>query len=343
MLKKTATVTATAAALLMSTFGSPVFANGWGGVTCSETPTPDCQLGAGTPGASGGSGHGHVGAGHHPGPGHGASGSQGSGGDSATDGGSDLANCAYVPSDYQPPSGVTAVGYLRRLPRSHESNDGSHVDLVAETWHLMPTRQDAGPVPGQQGSWYVWRCTGPGNVDAVFHPPIWIAAGQPAPGRPALPSPAQMAQVALRQLRLPTPGISANPAGEQLVRLPTWMWLSAGWQPVSATAAVPGVSVTATATPMSVSWSMGDGHTVQCAGRGTPFPGGTNPAAPSPDCGHTYSASSAGQPGQAYSVSATVHWKVTWAGAGQNGVFPDMTTTANAAFRVAEAQALNTG
>jgi len=34
---------------------------------------------------------------------------------------------------------------------------------------------------------------------------------------------------------------------------------------------------------------------------------------------------------------------VTWAGAGQGGVFPDMTTTGNAAFRVAESQALNNG
>ncbi|MCX4561653.1 hypothetical protein [Streptomyces phaeochromogenes] len=42
-------------------------------------------------------------------------------------------------------------------------------------------------------------------------------------------------------------------------------------------------------------------------------------------------------------MSATVHWTVTWAGAGQSGVFPDLTTTSTAAFRVAESQALNNG
>jgi hypothetical protein len=144
-------------------------------------------------------------------------------------------------------------------------------------------------------------------------------------------------------LRLPTPSIAANPAGEQLVNLPTWMWLSSGWGPVSATATVPGVSVTATATPTSVTWSMGDGSTVTCTDAGTPFHPGTAPTASSPDCGHTYQTSSASQAGQAFPVSATVHWIVTWAGGGQGGVFPNMTTTGNAAFRVAESQALNNG
>jgi len=101
--------------------------------------------------------------------------------------------------------------------------------------------------------------------------------------------------------------------------------------------------VTATATPTSVVWSMGDGSTVTCTGAGTPFHPGTAPTASSPDCGHTYRTSSASQAGQAFPVSATVHWGVTWAGAGQGGVFPDLTTTGNTAFRVAESQALNNG
>ena len=42
-------------------------------------------------------------------------------------------------------------------------------------------------------------------------------------------------------------------------------------------------------------------------------------------------------------MTATVHWSVTWSGAGQGGTLPDITTTGNAAFRVAQAQALNNG
>ncbi|WP_246127716.1 hypothetical protein [Amycolatopsis rhizosphaerae] len=176
-------------------------------------------------------------------------------------------------------------------------------------------------------------------TDGLFRPPVWIADGQPA--QP--PTPVELAARARAQLRLPNPALAANPAGEQLVNLPTWLWLSSGWGSVSATASVPGVSVTATATPVSVTWSMGDGNTVTCQGAGTAFRPGTEPKAPSPDCGHTYRTSSAGQTGQAFPVTATVHWTVTWSGAGQSGTFPDMTTTGNSTFRVAEARALNIG
>ncbi|MDF2258385.1 hypothetical protein [Streptantibioticus ferralitis] len=208
---------------------------------------------------------------------------------------------------------------------------------------LAPVTQVADPNSGQSGAWYVYKCTGQGVHDAVYRPPVWIQNG-PQGGGPARPSPAQLAQVARNQLGLPSPRIEANPAGEQLVNLPTWLWLDRGsWGPVSATASVPGVSVTATARPTSVTWTMGDGRTVTCKGPGTPFSASGSPKSSSPTCGYTYRSSSAGQPGQAYAVSATVHWTVTWSGAGQAGAFPDMTTTSNAAFRVAESQALNSG
>ncbi|CAM3756100.1 ATP/GTP-binding protein [Kibdelosporangium persicum] len=195
--------------------------------------------------------------------------------------------------------------------------------------------QPPGQPPEGPGGWFMVLC----SADGKNHQgPIWIPAEGSA--TPIL-SPAQVAEMARKRLQLPTPRISANPAGDQLVNLPTWMWLSSGWEPVSATASVPGVSVTATAKPTSVSWSMGDGSTVTCTGAGTPFRAGSDPRAPSPDCGHTYRTSSAKQAGQAFPVTATVHWAVTWSGAGQGGTFPNLTTTGNAAFRVAESQALN--
>ena len=40
-------------------------------------------------------------------------------------------------------------------------------------------------------------------------------------------------------------------------------------------------------------------------------------------------------------IRASVHWTVTWSGAGQAGTYPDMVTESAAAFRVAESQALN--
>ena len=109
------------------------------------------------------------------------------------------------------------------------------------------------------------------------------------------------------------------------------------------TATVPGESVTATATPVSVTWHPGDGSTVTCQGAGTPYTSADNPGSASPDCGHTYTTSSAGQPGGAFQATATITWDITWRGAGgAGGVLPPLFTTAVAAFQVAESQALDT-
>lgn len=203
----------------------------------------------------------------------------------------------------------------------------------------------AGPGPGQEtpkepGGWFMLLCS-PDGKDPDSRGPIWVPAGADAP--PPL-TPEQVAQIARRQLRPPAPKIMASPAGDQLVNLPTWMWLDRGsWTAVSATASVPGVSVTAIARPTSVIWSMGDGSSVTCTGAGSPFPAGSDPKSASPDCGHTYKASSAGRPAEAFPVTATVQWTVSWSGAGQSGTFPNLSTNASAAFRVAESQGITTG
>jgi hypothetical protein len=174
--------------------------------------------------------------------------------------------------------------------------------------------------------------------------PVGVA-GPPAAG-PAPPPPAVLAQLAVRYLRLPDPVIRSSPApgALQLTGLPTWMWVApAAWRPESKTAQVPGESVTATATPVSASWQMGDGRTVTCHGPGTPYPGGGNPAASSPTCGYTYTRSSAGQPSAAYHVTVTITWDITWAGpGGAGGALPPLFTAAAAAMRVAESQAVDT-
>jgi hypothetical protein len=178
------------------------------------------------------------------------------------------------------------------------------------------------------GSWYQGTC----SLTGAMHHPVLV---------PEL-SPAEVARLARNQLRLPAPAPAANPAGIQLVNLPTWLWLTSGWETVTATASVPGVTITATAHPSAVTWEMGDGALVTCTGPGTPYRATNDPRSPSPDCGHTYRRSSAAQLGGAYPVQVVVHWSVRWAGAGESGTFPEMTTTSSTSFRVAESQALNT-
>jgi hypothetical protein len=173
--------------------------------------------------------------------------------------------------------------------------------------------------------------------------PIPGPGGPPAGGLPV--SPAVLAQTAVKHLALQSPLIEASPpvGVDQLVNVPTWLWLAGPWNPVQATAAVPGVSVTATAVPQLVTWRMGDGSVVVCHGPGTPFGSGDNPAAPSPKCGHTYRESSASAPGGVFTVTATITWNVTWAGGGGNGAFGGLTTTAAVQMPVAESQAIVTG
>ncbi len=157
-------------------------------------------------------------------------------------------------------------------------------------------------------------------------------------------SPAQLARIARSRLVLPTPTITVNPAGTALTNLPVWLTLSSGWQQESATAAVPGVSVTATASPTKVVFDMGNGTSVTCTSPGTVYrPGVDDPRSASPDCGATYSAPSVGRPGEAYQITATVTFSVAWAGAGQAGVLEGLTSTGTTTLRVAESQAVITG
>ncbi|MBL7487768.1 hypothetical protein I6A60_38715 [Frankia sp. AgB1.9] len=177
--------------------------------------------------------------------------------------------------------------------------------------------------------------------DTLYRPPIWLP-DPPAAG-PAV-DPRALAEQARDHLRLAGPRIAMSPVADQLVRLPTWLWLdAAGWNQVAATAAADGVSVTAVARPVQVTWSMGDGVTVTCTGPGTPFPAHADPKAASPDCGYTYRSRSLDSPGGVFRVTATVRWDVSWAGAGRAGVFPGLTTVSAAAARVIDIPALTTG
>jgi hypothetical protein len=253
-----------------------------------------------------------------------------------------LADCSYKRSDYTPPPGVVQTGF------GGSAGTGRRVEPAVLTVSARPAAAEPvagadGPQPGEKGAWYVYKCTQDGVLDGVYRPPVWIADAPAGKGAAPKPSPAQLAQAAYDQLRLPSLTIEANPAQEQLVGLPTWLWMGRGqWKPVTATASVPGVLVTATAQPTSVLWDLGDGSSVTCAGPGTPYTAAGGPKRGS-SCGHTYRVSSAGRPGGAFAVSATVRWTVTWAGAGQAGAFPGLTTVSDTQFRVAESQALNGG
>lgn len=164
---------------------------------------------------------------------------------------------------------------------------------------------------------------------------------------PTASSARALAEKAYKTLDMPRPQVVMSPAAgiPQLVGLPVWLWLKPGsWVPKSSTVSAGAISVTATATPQRVVWSMGDGATVTCAGPGTPYPDQPIGAgvASSPTCGHTFHRTSAAEPRGSFSVMATIVWRVDWKGFGPGGTFPDVESSVSLPMRVVEAAALVT-
>ncbi|MGY4898623.1 hypothetical protein ACWEEK_23950 [Micromonospora aurantiaca (nom. illeg.)] len=205
--------------------------------------------------------------------------------------------------------------------------------------HWEPVDVDRPPPAGKGpgGGWYAWTCVGNGLGSQGT--PVWL-------DRAPVVDPAVLAQTARSRLRLPEPGIRTNPDTVPfvLVRVPVWLWVDpVTWEARSARASVPGVSVTATATPTKVRWSFGDGSPdLTCVGPGKPWTSGTDPRAASP-CGHTYTRSSATERDTVFTLRATVTWSVTWSGPGGGGTLAPLTTTSTVTVRVAQSQAVVEG
>ncbi|GIJ08394.1 hypothetical protein ACFFMR_29385 [Micromonospora andamanensis] len=200
------------------------------------------------------------------------------------------------------------------------------------SWLLVNSDRPPPAGKGPEGGWYARTCLSDGVGTQAT--PVWL---DQAPGVDL----SGLAQIARSRLSLTAPRIRTNPDTEPfvLVRVPVWLWVDpVTWQAHSATASVPGVTVTVQATPTRVRWSLGDGtKDLTCRGPGQPWTPDTDPLAASP-CGHTYTRSSATAPNNAFRLRATVTWSVTWSGPGAGGVLDPLTTTATIRMRVGQSQ-----
>jgi hypothetical protein len=143
----------------------------------------------------------------------------------------------------------------------------------------------------------------------------------------------QAAAMAVARLQLPTiaPGIGPspklNPWNMAAVGYPLWLWADGPTHVGPITDSVGGLSVSLDADVSSLTFRMGDGHSINCAGSGHEWTPAVEPGAKSPSCGYSYSKPSL--PGGKYTVAAMANWAVTWTSNGQSGVInvPAVATT----------------
>ncbi len=176
---------------------------------------------------------------------------------------------------------------------------------------------------------------------------IWMWSANPPPNSGTGPTPREVAQLAIADMQLTAINIGIAPkAGDGsvgIVGMPVWMWAANPnvhtWGPSTASASAGGVTVTATARVLKVTWDMGDGNKVVCTKPGTPYKAAYGKKK-SPDCGHVYTTSSASEPGDTYTVTATSDWVIEWEGAGQTGTIRLNGLVREAQIAIGEAQVL---
>ncbi|WP_235736797.1 hypothetical protein [Nocardioides alcanivorans] len=290
-----------------------------------------------------------------------------------------VADSKTVCQQTHPTTGKCLVWVVVEVPGSENVDDGPKDTGSGQSCYWDGTKQGIskpppGPVPctSEYGYWsnsyrcYIrlldpqppagdpaWKGHEPGDgavydcyqpqTDLLIH--IW--ADNPPENSGAGPNPRDVAQLAIDDmaLRAIDVGITPQPGANRigLVGMPVWMWAANPdehtYGPITATASAGGITITATANVQNVAWQMGDGTTVECRTPGTPYKAAYGKK-PSPDCGHVYTKSSAGEPGGTYTVTATSSWVITWEGAGQTGTIRLDGLQRSVEITVGEAQVL---
>jgi enoyl reductase len=204
-----------------------------------------------------------------------------------------------------------------------------------------------------KGYWwgaFVDRSYPPGWDSCYDKEYLWVDKGDPPPKVPNAVTPKVLAELAYKELRVPSTQVELSPGGATLVNLATWVWLdTAKFRPVSVTASVPvlGIQATTTATPVSLTLEPGtsDATTNPASGVcpikngriGVPY--SDDKVNETPPCGVTYLRSSVDG---AYHLKATITWQIHWTGTGEKGqTLPDGRFGTVQDVVVKEAQAVN--
>ena len=246
-------------------------------------------------------------------------------------------------------------------PGAGAAGDGGGSGVACTLTSLTPDDYasfDLQPGGDTPGAWDFVSCgdsaEDPGGSGGVLR---WIPAptGPAATAVPAAPgTPAMVvAARAASSIDLPTPTIELNPVGFSVVNVATWLAVDRSlWRPWTASASAGGVTARAVATPTSVTWTMGDGHSVRCDTPGQVFDPDLPAGEQSSTCQYTYATSSAGLPSAdgdpddaAFTITATISWAVTWTavGAAGGGTLPPLETRSSVSRRVEQVESVGVG
>jgi hypothetical protein len=140
----------------------------------------------------------------------------------------------------------------------------------------------------------------------------------------------------------PVPATSPGIGVDQIVGLPTWLWIDdAAWRPQVVQARLAGFEIAVTAAPARVEWALGEDEAarVTCGGPGTPWdPAGGD--GQRTDCSYVYQFVPEA-PAVTYPASATLVWDVSYTLNGQaGGDLGENATATTFDLRVTERQAV---
>lgn len=174
---------------------------------------------------------------------------------------------------------------------------------------------------------------------------VWGPIGGCRPNPVAPTRPVDLMEREWSRVPVPVPEVVTAPPRQAVGRvgLPEWFWLDpAQTAAVTRRAQAGPIWVELTARPQRLVITPGPGMApVACPSLGTAYAPGTSSEQA---CTYTYSRSSAGLPGSAYVVTATVVWGGTWRGSGgAGGALTPIGVSTTFAVRIGEAQGLNVG
>lgn len=201
---------------------------------------------------------------------------------------------------------------------------------------VLAVRWFDGPVVPVAGFFYVLACDDEAG-NRVRSTYLQYNPGDPFGGVAAVE---RTVEEARRRIELEPPVLAMNPSPTQLAGIPTWFWISEGWNDRWATASIGAVSTTVHARPFGVLWDFGDGTRMICD-RGVAYDVWRLPRDQSSSCTHAYERTTVGEPFGSVLITATLYWAIDWwSSGGESGTLGTLSRSSTVATRVIEAQAL---